>query len=311
MTTPRQIGKYQVLEEIASGGQGAVYRAFDSSTAATVAIKVLHQQHSGNESFVERFRREASLIQSIDHENVITILEVGESEGRQFMVMEFIPETLSNLIEVTGAFPAERAVALAIGISEGIGQAHAQGIVHRDIKPQNVLLTPQGIPKVTDFGIARGEMLSTMTATGVMMGTPFYMSPEQADGKRGDARSDVYSLGCLLYQLLAGEVPFSGDTPLAILRRHVEERPPSLATKASGISGAVARCVERAMAKDPSQRFTDGNAFAIALLKALPAYRSRHPASRELRSQQPQNLIQDRADPWTTLSAVDLWVRHH
>ena len=123
-------------------------------------------------------------------------------------------------------------MALSIGIAEGIGQAHAQGIVHRDIKPQNVLLTPEGVPKVTDFGIARGEMLSTMTATGVTMGTPSYMSPEQANGERGNARSDVYSLGCLIYQLLSGEVPFSGDTPLAILKSHREDSPEPLGTKA-------------------------------------------------------------------------------
>jgi serine/threonine protein kinase len=272
MTTPRQIGRYQVLGEIASGAQGAVYRAIDPSTSVTVAVKVLHQQHSANASFVERFRREASLIQSIDHENVIKILDFGDSDSRQFMAMEFIPETLSNLIDsdATRAFSLERAVALSVGIAEGIGQAHTQGIVHRDIKPQNVLLTIDGIPKLTDFGIARGEMLNTMTATGVMMGTPYYMSPEQANGERGDARSDVYSLGCLVYQLLSGDVPFSGDTPLAILRRHVEDVAKPLKARLPGIPDAVNMCVEQAMAKEPGQRFADGNAFALALLKTLP-----------------------------------------
>jgi serine/threonine protein kinase len=268
MTTPKQIGKYQVLGEIASGAQGAVYRAFDPATAMTVAVKVLIRQSVTD---VERLRREASLVQAIDHQNVVRLIEVGESEGLHFMVMEFIPETLSNLIEVTGALPVERAVALATGISDGLGYAHAQGIVHHDIKPQNVLLTPDGTPKVTDFGIARGEMLNTMTATGAMMGTPFYMSPEQANGERGDPRSDVYSLGCLLYQLLSGEVPFSGGSPLSVLRRHIEESPQPLKTRLSGIPAAVASCVEQAMSKDPSQRFADGNAFSAALQTALPS----------------------------------------
>ena len=156
-------------------------------------------------------------------------------------------------------------------ICRTIAFAYSKHIIHRDIKPQNVLLTPQGIPKVTDFGIARGEMLSTMTATGVMMGTPFYMSPEQANGERGDPRSDVYSLGCLLYQLLSGALPFSGGSPLSVLRRHVEELPEPLKTKLPGIPAAVARCVEQAMAKDPAQRYADGDAFSAALRRALPA----------------------------------------
>ena len=143
------IGKYRVLNEIASGGQGAVFRAFDPSTGMIVAIKVLHAQYASNKSFVERFHREASLIQKIDHEIVVKIFDVDESDGRHFIVLEFIPESLSGLIEVTGALSYERASAITIGISEGIGQAHKQGIIHRDIKPQNVLLTPAGVPKMT------------------------------------------------------------------------------------------------------------------------------------------------------------------
>ena len=135
MTTPRQIGKYTVLGEIASGAQGSVYRTIDPSTARTIAVKVLTGQRVTD---VERLRREASLVQAIDHENVVKLIEIGESEGLHFMAMEFIPETLSNLIEITGALPVERAVALATGISDGLGYAHAQGIVHHDIKPQNV-----------------------------------------------------------------------------------------------------------------------------------------------------------------------------
>ena len=268
MTTSRQIGKYRVLEEIASGAQGSVYRTIDPATARTVAVKVLIRQRVTD---VERLRREASLVQTIDHQNVVKLIEVGESEGLHFMAMEFIPETLSNLIEVTGALPVERAIAIAIGISDGLGYAHSQGIVHHDIKPQNILMTPDGIPKVTDFGIARGEMLNTMTATGAMMGTPYYMSPEQANGERGDPRSDVYSIACLLYQLLSGEVPFSGGSPLSILRRHVEESPQPLKMKLAGIPPAVAKCVEQAMSKDPEQRFADGIAFSAALKTALPS----------------------------------------
>ena len=267
---PEFIGKYRVLDEIAAGGQGAVYRAFDPSTGMIVAVKVPHAHLLSSEDGVERFRREASMIQALDHENIVKIFDVGESDGLYYICLEFIPQSRDKLIELTGALPVERAVALAIGISEGIGQAHSQGIIHRDIKPQNVLLTPQGIPKVTDFGIARGEMLSTMTSTGAMMGTPSYMSPEQANGKRADSRSDVYSLGCLLYQLLSGEVPFSGDTPLAILRRHVDEPHTPIKTVEPSVTEGVASCVEKAMEKDPSKRFEDSNVFATALRQAMP-----------------------------------------
>ncbi len=265
-----RIGKYQVLEEIASGAQGAVYRAFDPSNGMTVAVKVLHAQYSNDESFVERFRRDASLIQAIDHENVVKIFGVGESDGLYFMALEFIPGSLSSLIEITGSLSTDRAVAMAIGISAGIGQAHAQGIIHRDIKPQNVLLTPEGVPKVTDFGIARDEALETMTVTGVVMGTPYYMAPELAEGNRADSRSDVYSLGCLLYRLLSGEVPFAGETPVAILRRHLDDTPVALKKKVPSVPDSVVECVEKSMAKEPSERYSDANEFATALRGAMP-----------------------------------------
>ena len=266
---PESIGKYRILELIATGGQGAVYRAYDPSSGNFVAVKVLHAFYSTDAAFVQRFRREASLVRAIDHENVVKIFDFGQSDDLYFMAMEFMPESLSGLISITGKLPPERAVSLAIGISDGIGQAHKQGIVHRDIKPQNVLLTPDGVAKVTDFGIARSEMLNTMTATGVTMGTPYYMSPEQAAGERADSRSDVYSLGCLLYQLLSGDVPFAGDTPLVILRRHIDEAHVPLSVVDPGIPSRITEVVEKAMAKKPSDRFSDSNEFAAALRRAV------------------------------------------
>jgi len=268
--TQDRIGRYNVLGEIASGGQGAVFRAFEPEAGRLVAIKILHASLTGDRSYLERFRREASITASIVHPNVVRIYEVGESEGRHFMALEFLPENLASLIQA-GGLPPGRAATLAAQIADGLGAAHTRGVVHRDMKPQNVLVTPEGTPKVTDFGIARGEALGTMTATGMMMGTPYYMSPEQCLGERATPRSDIYSLGCVLYQMLTGELPFRAETPLAILRQHTDAQPQPVRLLRSDIPLPLAAVVERAMEKDPERRFADGDDMAAALRAAVPA----------------------------------------
>ena len=264
------IGRYQVLEEIASGGQGTVYRVFDPQTGQIVALKVLHVSLTGDSNYVERFRREASLTASIVHDNVVRIFEVGEDERRHYMALEFFPENLARVIESGGPMRTDRAAAFGVQVADGLAAAHALGIVHRDVKPQNVLIGQDGSAKVTDFGIARAELLSTMTATGAVMGTPHYMSPEQARGDRADARSDVYSLGCVIYQMLTGEVPFRGETPLAVLRQHIEEQPRPIRERRRDVPPGVAQVVERAMAKDPERRYQDAGEMAEALRASAP-----------------------------------------
>ena len=245
----QQIGRYQILEEIASGGQGTVYRVFDPNTGQIVALKVLHPTLSGDRTYIERFRREASLAASIDHPNVVKIFVVGQDGDRHFIALEFLPESLAGIIEGVGQLRIEGAAQYGVQIADGLAAAHALGIVHRDVKPQNVLIGQDGTAKVTDFGIARSESLATMTATGAVMGTPHYMSPEQAQGERADARSDVYSLGCMVYQMLAGEVPFKGDTPLSVIMQQVNDQPRGLRDLRSDLPRQLEAVVDRSMAR--------------------------------------------------------------
>ena len=312
----QRVGRYQILDEIASGGQGAVYRAFDPDTGQIVALKVLHPTLTGDRQYIERFHREATLAASIVHTNVIKIFEVGEDRGRHFITMEFLPESLSRILQSGGAMQIDGAVEFAIHIAEGLGAAHALGIVHRDMKPQNVLISPDGSAKVTDFGIARAGMLSTMTATGAMLGTPHYMSPEQARGERADARTDVYSLGCVLYQMLTGELPFKGDTPLAVIRQHIDEQPRRVREIRQQVPRALASVVEQAMEKNPARRFQTASEMASALSAAVPrtARPSQRPhptptPSRPVTGPPPPPITPARTPPEPSTTWMSAWVK--
>ncbi|MFQ6026215.1 MAG: serine/threonine-protein kinase [Dehalococcoidia bacterium] len=264
------IGRYQVLEEIASGGQGSVYRAFDPQSGQIVALKVLHPGLTADANYLERFRREARMAASIDHPNVVRVFEVGEAGGQHFIAMEFLPESLARIVETAGPLPVQRAVQFGLQIAEGLAAAHELGIVHRDVKPQNVLIGANGEAKVTDFGIARAQSFSTMTEVGMLMGTPYYMSPEQSDGKQADTRSDVYSFGCLLYQMLTGELPFRGSTPMEVLRKHREEPPPSVRDQRRDIPPELVRAVEQCLAKRPEHRYQSMSRVVAALGGTAP-----------------------------------------
>ena len=289
----QRIGRYQILEEIASGGQGVVYSAFDPDSGQIVAVKVLHPSLTGNRDYLERFRREASMASSINQPNVVKIFEVGEDDGRHFIALELLPENLTRIIEGAGALPIERAAVFAVQIARGLAAAHSLGIVHRDVKPQNVLIGSDGTAKLTDFGIARADILPTLTAIGAMMGTPHYMSPEQARGEVADERSDVYSLGCVLYQMLTGEVPFKGDTPLAVIRRHIEERPRPVRKLRSEVPSAVERVVSRSMEKAADRRYQTPRELVSALEQAVPSVMR---SAREPRPEAPRSPPPARQD---------------
>ena len=226
-------GRYQVIERIGVGGMAEVYRARDELLGREVAVKVLSERLSSDRSFVERFRREAQAAANLSHPNIVSLYDYGSEGATNFIVMEYIDgRSLGEVITQEAPLLPERAAEIAADVAKALERAHNAGLVHRDIKPNNIMMTSSGQTKVTDFGIVRalgGETESQMTQTGMVIGTAAYLSPEQAQGSPVDARSDVYSLGCVLYEMLTGNPPFTGDTPLAVAYKHVREpvEPPS------------------------------------------------------------------------------------
>ena len=214
-------GRYRVVRKLGTGGMANVYLAEDQELGRRVAIKMLDDRHAQDEQFVERFRREAKNAAGLSHPNIVSIYDRGEAEGTYYIAMEYLEgRTLKELLVARGPTPIPVAIDYARQILGGIGFAHRNGIVHRDVKPHNVVVAPDGRLKVTDFGIARSGT-SQMTETGSIIGTAQYLSPEQARGAPVDQTSDLYSVGVVLYELLTGVVPFSGDTPVEIAMKHL------------------------------------------------------------------------------------------
>jgi serine/threonine-protein kinase len=263
--------RYELEELVGSGGMSSVYRAHDRLLDRKVALKILHEHHGVDEASVERFRREARAVASVSHPNVVTVIDRGEQDGRQFIVFEYVEgENLKRLVEREGPLPVEQALELVLQIARGLSFAHREGLVHRDVKPQNVLLDGNGTAKVTDFGIARSlDVHHGMTQTGTVLGTSDYIAPEQAQGQSVDEQSDVYSLGVVLYELLTGKVPFSGENFVAVAMRHINEPPPLVRAVRPDVPPRVDAAIERAMAKRPADRFPTMTAFGAELEACL------------------------------------------
>ena len=275
----QRIGPYRILEQVASGGQATVYRAWDTRSGSIIALKVMHAHLSSDETYVQRFLRKARIAATLDHPNIVRIYNGGEADGVSFIAMEYLPTSLHQIVTSQGTLPLERALDAAHQIALALAYAHVRQVVHRDIKPQNILLALDGTLKVTDFGIARAADHLSLTRTGMVMGTPQYMAPEQARGEAVDGRADVYSLGVLLYQLLTGQLPYQGDTPWAVLRQHMEAPVPEMRTTGISVPKEVEAVVRRAMAKEPAKRFQTAADMAQTLVRAgAPA----RPQSRDL-----------------------------
>src|SRR5437867_1195504 len=248
-------GRYRIMRKLGTGGMANVYLAEDQELGRRVAIKILNDRHANDDQFVERFRREAKNAAGLSHPNIVSIYDRGEAEGTYYIAMEYLDgRSLKELIVARGPAPIHLAVDYTRQILAAIRFAHRHGIVHRDIKPHNVLVDGEGRLKVTDFGIARAGV-SQMTEAGSIIGTAQYLSPEQAKGAPVDQTSDLYSVGVVLYELLTGVVPFSGDTPVEIAMKHLSTVPDAPSTKRADIPRDLDMVVMRALAKDPSERY--------------------------------------------------------
>jgi eukaryotic-like serine/threonine-protein kinase len=285
-------GRYRIIRKLGTGGMANVYLAEDEVLGRRVAIKILDDRHAGDDQFVERFRREAKNAASLSHPNIVSIYDRGEAEGTYYIAMEYLDgRSLKELIVARGPAPIHIAIDYARQILAAIRFAHRHGIVHRDIKPHNVLVDGEGRLKVTDFGIARAGA-SQMTEAGSIIGTAQYLSPEQAKGAPVDQSSDLYSVGVVLYELLTGVVPFSGDTPVEIAMKHLSRVPDPPSSKRAEIPRDLDLVVMRALAKDPSERYQSaeemdadlrrvsrGTAISPATEEAATAIIARPPAT--------------------------------
>jgi eukaryotic-like serine/threonine-protein kinase len=248
--------RFRLEEKVGSGGMSSVYRAFDPTLERRVAIKLMHRDISSDPDQLERFRREARAVARLNHPHVVTVIDAGEDEGAPYIVFEYVEgETLKDRIRRLGRLPIDEAIAYAIEIGRALECAHAHKLVHRDVKPQNVLIDPDGRAKVTDFGIARSMEAQGLTAPGRVLGTTDYVSPEQALGHEVTEQSDIYSLGIVLYEMLTGEVPFKADTQVAVAMKHVREAMPDVQRRRPEISATLAAVVERATAKETQNRY--------------------------------------------------------
>jgi serine/threonine-protein kinase len=260
--------RYLTVRRIGSGGMADVYCAEDTHLGRQVALKVLHRRFAQDQEFVERFRREASAAAGLQHPNVVGVFDRGKHDGTYYIAMEHLPgRTLKEIVTAEAPLPQEQVVDLGTQILQAAGFAHRHGVIHRDFKPHNVIVDDHGGAKVTDFGIARAGA-SEMTETGSIMGTAQYLSPEQAQGHAVTAASDLYSIGVMLYEMLAGRLPFEGDSAVSIALKHLSEPPVPISQLRPDVNPAVESVVMAALAKDPAHRWQSADDFAEALQAA-------------------------------------------
>src|SRR5919106_4654405 len=264
-------GRYRLEAQIGAGGMSTVYLALDQTLERRVAIKLMHREIASDSDQLERFRREARAVAQLSHPHIVGVIDAGEDEGRPYIVFEYVEgETLKERIRRMGRLPMDEAIAYAIEIARALGSAHSRQIVHRDVKPQNVLIDAEGSAKVTDFGIARTLDQAGLTADGRVLGTTDYVSPEQALGHDVNGQSDIYSLGVVLYEMLTGDVPFHGENQVSVAMKHVREDMPDLQVRRPEASATLASVLDRMTDKDLRRRYPDIDTLVADLEEAPP-----------------------------------------
>lgn len=298
--TGKQFGSYQIVAPLGEGGMAAVYKAYQPAMERFVAVKVLPRHMSSSEQFAARFRREAKLVAQLQHPHILPVFDYGEAEGYPYIVMPFIVSgTLADVLRNHRvSLPEARRIISQIG--DALSYAHARGMIHRDIKPSNILIDERGNCLLTDFGLARmTEAVEKITSSGAVMGTPAYMSPEQGMGANTDPRSDIYSLGIILYEMLTGRVPYTAETPIAVVFKHMQDPLPSARKLIPSLSDAIELVLLKSLAKNPEDRYPSADAFVQAVQQVI----SENPASDKtlsvksmpaLRAEEPVKPIEER-----------------
>ena len=270
--------RYQIIKSIGEGGMANVYLAYDTILDRNVAVKILRGDLSNDEKFVRRFQREALSASSLAHQNIVEVYDVGEDNGEYYIVMEYIEgKHLKNLIKKRGKLTLSEAVDIMLQITDGMSIAHDSYIIHRDIKPQNIMILENGLVKITDFGIAMAMNATQLTQTNSVMGSVHYLPPEQASGQGSTLQSDIYSMGIVMYELISGELPFRGDNAVEIALKQLKEPIPDIRELVPNVPSSIVNIIKKATAKNPKNRYSDARSMHEDLLTCLDDSRSLEP----------------------------------